>query len=69
MKNYEEDSPSLGDLPNIGDELAKSLREAGISSPEELKKVGSVDAAIRMSPHRRSGPACRNALGALEGLP
>lgn len=58
---------SLESLPNIGVEMARCLREAGISSPGELRRVGSVEAAIRVSPHKRSGPVCRSALCALEG--
>ncbi len=54
-------------LPNIGPELAQSLLAAGIGSPAALRRIGSVEAAVRIGPHRRSGPACRSALCALEG--
>ena len=57
----------LVDLPNVGQELAKCLKEAGIDTPDELKRVGSIEAAIRISPHRPSASACRSALCALEG--
>ena len=57
----------LTDLPNIGEEMARCLLAAGIDSPAELGRIGSVEAARRVSPHRTSGPACRSALCALEG--
>ena len=62
-----DDTRSLCELPNIGPEMARCLRAAGICSPGELKRIGSVEAAIRVSPHKRSGPVCRSALCALEG--
>ena len=57
----------LTDLPNIGPELARCLLEAGISSVAELESVGSIEAAIRISPYRPDASACRSALCALEG--
>ena len=61
------DRESLRDLPNIGEEMARCLREAGIHTPAELRRIGSVEAATRVSPYKRSGPVCRSALCALEG--
>jgi len=61
------DSRALEKLPNIGREMARCLREAGIGSAAELRRIGSIEAAVRVSPYRRSGPACRSALCALEG--
>jgi DNA transformation protein len=58
---------SLTDLPNIGKELARCLQAAGITTPYELRRIGSVEAAIRISPRRPSGSSCRSALCALEG--
>ena len=58
---------TLRALPNIGDEMARCLVAAGIGSPEKLREIGSIDAALRVSPHKRSGPVCRSALCALEG--
>jgi len=58
---------SLLALPNIGNEMARCLVAAGIESPAELRRLGSVEAAVRVSPHRRSGPVCRSALSGLEG--
>lgn len=57
----------MQNLPNIGDEMARFLQQAGINSPDELKRIGSIKAAILVSPHRRSGSVCRSALSALEG--
>ncbi len=57
----------LADLPNIGAKMAGRLNEAGIRTPAELRKVGSVVAAARVSPFRDCGPTCRSALCALEG--
>ena len=62
-----ENNQSLRSLPNIGEEMARCLREAGIHTPVELRRIGSVEAAVRVSPHKRSGPVCRSALCALEG--
>ena len=58
---------ALMKLPNIGAEMARCLLAAGIDSPEDLRRIGSVEAGIRVSEHRRCGPTCRSALSALEG--
>jgi DNA transformation protein len=58
---------NLESLPNIGPELARRLREAGVSTPEELKSIGSIEAASRLGLHSASDAACRSALSALEG--
>ena len=57
----------LTSLPNIGKEMARCLVAAGIHWPDALRDLGSIEAAIRVSPHKRSGPVCRSALCALEG--
>ena len=62
-----EDGQSLRDLPNIGSETARCLQAAGIHTPAELRRIGSIEAAVRVSPYKRSGPVCRSALSALEG--
>ncbi len=54
-------------LPNIGKEMARCLLAAGIQSPEALRDLGCIEAAVRVSPHKSSGPVCRSALSALEG--
>lgn len=58
---------SLTDLPNIGEELSRWLREAGIRTPADLRRIGSVEAALRVAPFRPSESSCRSALCALEG--
>ena len=35
-------------LPNIGEKLAAQLREAGIETAEELRRVGSREAWVRI---------------------
>lgn len=57
----------LTSLPNIGTELARCLVAAGIASPADLRAVGSVEAALRITPYRPSESSCRSALCALEG--
>jgi len=57
----------LTDLPNIGAVLAQKLVAAGIETPAELKRLGSVEALRRireMSPERLP---CMSMLCALEG--
>ena len=58
---------SLQDLPNIGEEMTRCLLAAGVKTPEQLRRLGSIEAAVLVSPHKRSGPVCRSALSALEG--
>jgi len=55
----------LTDLPNIGNKLADELKKVGINSPQQLKELGSVAAALRIS----SGKPLKgyNMLYALEG--
>jgi DNA transformation protein len=55
----------LQDLPNIGPKLERQLHEAGIDTPEELKRVGSREAWLRILSHDTS--ACLMRLSALEG--
>lgn len=55
----------LKELPNIGDTLQSKLESVGIDSEEKLRKIGSLDAFLRM---RKKGVAsCVNTLYALEG--
>lgn len=53
----------LEDLPNIGKEMSLRLQKAGISTPEELERTGSI-AAWKMT---RRTQSCWNSLYALEG--
>lgn len=56
----------LTDLPNIGKVAAEKLAEAGIDSPEALKKAGSREALLRV--RMKSDPgACLSFLYGLEG--
>ena len=55
----------LTDLPNIGPTLAKELVQVGVENERHLKRLGSVDAAVRIS-YAGAG-ACYNVLYALEG--
>ena len=55
----------LTDLPNLGKVVAEQLRRAGIDTPEKLRKLGSVGAALRLV---ESGTdVCSSKLSALEG--
>jgi DNA transformation protein len=56
---------TIESLPNIGKTLAEKLEKVGISSPEELKEVGSENALLRIRKIDSSG--CYNMLCALEG--
>lgn len=55
----------LSKLPNVGEILEKQLNEVGINSIEELRKVGSKKAWIKIKDIDES--ACLNRLLALEG--
>jgi DNA transformation protein len=56
----------LNTLPNIGKKLEELLNQAEISTPEELKVIGSKQALIKLSTIKESG-VCLNMLYALEG--
>lgn len=49
---------------NIGSVLAKQLHGIDIHTQEDLERIGSIEAAIRLG---ISGPSCANKLYALEG--
>lgn len=55
----------LSKLPNIGTELEKQLNDVGITTEEELRKVGSREAWLRIL--QRDPSACIMRLSALEG--
>ena len=55
----------LTDLPNLGKVAAAQLEQAGIGTPAELKRVGSVDAALKLTEIGVS--VCSSKLSALEG--
>lgn len=55
----------LSSLPNIGKVQCERLEQIGITTPEELEKIGSKEAFSRL---RINDPgACYNSLCALEG--
>lgn len=58
---------ALESLPNVGAEVARRLREAGIASPGELRRLGSVEAAARLANVRPADVPCRSMLSGLEG--
>ncbi len=55
----------LAKLPNIGPELERQLMAVGIDTPDELKRVGSREAWLRIL--ERDPSACLMRLSALEG--
>ena len=55
----------LTDLPNIGKVVAEKLKEVGIDTPEELRKVGAEQAFIRLQ--TKDEGACLCMLQGLEG--
>jgi len=57
--------PRLSDMPNIGKELERQLNEVGINTPDQLIKLGSKEAFLRIKSMDSS--ACINRLYALEG--
>lgn len=56
---------TLTSLPNIGQTLARQLEEVEISTEEELRRVGSREAWMRIM--ARDPSACLSRLSALEG--
>ncbi|AEV67627.1 TfoX/Sxy family protein [Acetivibrio clariflavus] len=55
----------LSKLPNIGAKCEKRLTRVGIKSAEELKRIGSREAFIKL--YFLEGDTCFNTLCALEG--
>lgn len=58
---------NLTDLPNIGTTLAERLRAAGIETPADLKRLGSVEALRRIREMSLDRVPCMSMLCALEG--
>lgn len=56
---------TLERMPNIGPAVAAQLRQAGIETPEQLRRVGSRQAWLRIQAFDKS--ACINRLCGLEG--
>lgn len=59
----------LTSLPNIGTVVAEKLRAAGVVTPEQLKILGSVEAALRIGvlAARPEDAPCASMLSGLEG--
>lgn len=59
----------LTGLPNIGTVVAQRLRAAGVTTPERLKTLGSVEAALRLRAlaQRREDEPCASLVSGLEG--
>ena len=66
MKQRQMES-ELGDMPNIGQEVARLLMAAGVRSPQQLRRLGAVAAAIKIKRFRPDDPPCRSMLAGLEG--
>lgn len=60
------DTYVLTELPNIGKTLAEKLKSIGIDNANDLKKMGSENAIIKIAIIENSA-ACINILYALEG--
>ena len=57
----------LTDMPNIGAVLAEKLCLAGIETPADLERLGSVEALRRVQQASSEDLPCRSMLCALEG--
>lgn len=57
----------LTDLPNIGATVAEKLKAAGVGTPEQLRRLGSVEAALRIKIESPEDTPCRSMLSGLEG--
>ncbi len=55
----------LIDLPNLGEVVVAQLERAGIGTPKELRRLGSVGAAVRLA--ELGIDVCSSKLVALEG--
>lgn len=59
----------LEELPNIGPELARALRVAGIADADALRSVGSIEAWRRCHPRFTCMHSLLALEGAVQGLP
>jgi DNA transformation protein len=55
----------LTNLPNIGPTLAEKLGKIGITSHQDLKQLGSIEAVLQIG--ERDMTTCYNMLYAIEG--
>jgi DNA transformation protein len=58
---------ALTDMPNVGRKVAGLLSRAGISTPEDLVRLGAVEAAVRIREIRPEDPPCRSMVAGLHG--
>lgn len=58
---------SLTELPNVGAVLAARLKAAGVGTPSELKRLGSIQTLRRIRASGAEEAPCRSMLFALEG--
>ena len=56
---------SLRDLPNLGGVVITQLARVGITTPAQLKRAGSVGAAVKLA--HAGVDVCSSKLSALEG--
>ncbi len=63
------ETDELTSLPNIGAVVAEKLRAAGVTTAEQLKTLGSVEAAFRLRvlAKRPEDAPCASMLSGLEG--
>ena len=57
----------LTDLPNIGVTVAEKLKAVGVTTPEQLRELGSVEAVLRIKAESAEDAPCRSMLSGLEG--
>jgi DNA transformation protein and related proteins len=63
------ETDELMSLPNIGSVVAQKLKAAGVTTPQQLKSLGSVEAAVRLKAlaARPEDAPCASMLSGLEG--
>ena len=69
MTENPRETDELTSLPNIGAVVAEKLRAAGVTTPQQLKALGSVEAALRIRTlaARPEDVPCASMLSGLEG--
>lgn len=63
------ETDELTGLPNIGAVVAQKLKAAGVTTPQQLKALGSVEVAVRLRTQaaRPEDAPCASMLSGLEG--
>lgn len=67
MKTITPRAAALQELPNVGSRTARLLAAVGIRTPGQLRRVGAVNAALRVRRLRPDDPPCRSMLAGLVG--